>query len=256
VIERELEVLPDPEAAARRAAEIAAACAREAIAARRRFAFAVSGGRSPREMFRQLRSLDVAWQHAGLWQVDERIAADGDRDRNLTGLLPVVPADADLHAMPVTDLDLDAAAERYAASLPQPFDLIHLGMGDDGHTASLVPDDPVLDVTDRDVAITGEYRDRRRMTLTYPVLDRAPRVLWLITGEDKAAMLPRLLAGDARIPAGRVASPSQHVVADAAAASGVRALAEDAHVEELADQVRDAGRERPDQQHPQAGQQR
>ena len=172
-------------------------------------------------MFRELASEDVAWDRVGIWQVDERIAPDGDADRNLTELASILPAEADLHPMPVTDPDLEAAAERYAASLPERFDLIHLGMGDDGHTASLVPGDPVLEATDRDVALTGEYRGRRRMTLTYPVLDRARTVLWLIAGEDKAAMLPRLLAGDASIPAGRVAAADQLVVADRAAASGL-----------------------------------
>jgi 6-phosphogluconolactonase len=214
-----VEVLADAGAVARRAAEEVAAAAREAIETSGRFTFAVSGGRSPWEMFRELAAEDVAWDRVGIWQVDERVAPDGDADRNLTSLASVIPAEAGVHPMPVTDDDLGAAAERYAAALPGSFDLIHLGMGDDGHTASLVPGDPVLGVTDRDVDLTGEYRGRRRMTLTYPVLDRARRVLWLIAGEDKAAMLPLLLAGDPSIPAGRVAAADQLVVADRAAAS-------------------------------------
>lgn len=218
-----IEVLADADAVARRAAEEVAAAARGAIEASGRFTFAVSGGRSPWEMFRELAAEDVAWDRVGIWQVDERVAPDGDPDRNLTSLAPIIPAEADVHPMPVTDADLGPAAERYAATLPEAFDLIHLGMGDDGHTASLVPEDPVLGVTDQDVALTGEYRGRRRMTLTYPVLDRARRVLWLIAGEDKAAMLPLLLAGDASIPAGRVAAADQLVVADRAAASGLAA---------------------------------
>jgi 6-phosphogluconolactonase len=218
VSDRRLELLPDRDAVARRAAEEVAAAAREAIEANGRFSFAVSGGRSPWEMFRELASEDVAWDRVGIWQVDERVAPDGDPDRNLTGLASIVPP-AELHPMPVTDADLEAGAGRYAASLPQRFDLIHLGMGDDGHTASLVPGDPVLEVTDRDVALTAEYRGRRRMTLTYRVLDRARAVLWLIAGEDKAAVLPRLLAGDSSIPAGRVAAADQLVVADRAAAA-------------------------------------
>ena len=123
--------------------------------------------------------------------------------------------------MPVTDPDAQAAAERYAGSLPDVFDLVHLGMGDDGHTASLVPDDPVLKVIDRDVAVTGEYRGRRRMTMTYRVLDRARRVLWLIDGDDKTLMVPRLMAGDRSIPAGRVATADQLVVVDATAGAEV-----------------------------------
>jgi 6-phosphogluconolactonase len=219
VTERSLEVLPDADAVAGRAAEEVAEAAREAIEASGRFTFAVSGGRSPWEMFRELAAEDVAWDRVGIWQVDERVAPDGDPDRNLTGLAPIIPAAADVHPMPVTDADLGPAAERYAASLPAAFDLIHLGMGGDGHTASLVPGDPVLDVTDRDVALTGEYRGRRRMTFTYPVLDRARKVLWLVAGQDKAAMLPLLLAGDPSIPAGRVDASDQLVVADRAAAS-------------------------------------
>ena len=219
---RVLEVLPDAEAVARRAADVVAAAAREAIEARGRFTFAVSGGRSPWAMFRDLADEDVPWGEVGIWQVDERVAPDGDPDRNLTSLVPVIPSEADLRPMPVTEPDLEAAGDRYAASLPKAFGLVHLGIGDDGHTASLVPGDPVLEVTDRDVALTGEYRGRRRMTLTYPALDRAGRALWLITGGDKAPMVPRLLAGDGSIPAGRVATAEQLVVVDAAAAAEVR----------------------------------
>jgi 6-phosphogluconolactonase len=219
--DRVLEVLPDAQAVARRAADVFAEAARETIASRGRFTFAVSGGETPWAMFRALAEEDVSWDHVGIWQVDERVAPDGDPDQNLTSLLPVIPAGADLRPMPVTEPDLEAAADRYAASLPAAFDLVHLGMGDDGHTASLVPGDPVLDVTDRDVAVTGEYRGLRRMTVTYPVLERARLALWMITGSDKAPMVPRLLAADRSIPAGRVASAEQLVLVDAAAAAEV-----------------------------------
>jgi 6-phosphogluconolactonase len=218
---RVLEVVPDAEAVARRAADVVAAAVREAVAAHRRFTFALSGGRSPRTMFRDLADEDVSWEEVGIWQVDERVAPDGHRDRNLTGVEPVIPSGADLRPMPVTEPDLEAAADRYAASLPGAFGLVHLGMGDDGHTASLVPGDRVLDVTGRDVAVTGEYRGLRRMTMTYPVLDRAGLALWLITGSDKAPLVPRLLAGDRSIPAGRVATADQLVIVDAAAAADV-----------------------------------
>jgi len=125
--------------------------------------------------------------------------------------------------MPVETADLDQAAARYAqilvavAGSPPVIDLVHLGLGADGHTASLVPGDPVLDVTDADVALTRPYQGRRRMTLTYPVLNRARRVLWLITGADKAAMLGRLRRGDPTIPAGRVRQDDAVVLADRAA---------------------------------------
>jgi 6-phosphogluconolactonase len=219
--DRVLEVVPDAEAVARRAADVVAAAAREAIASRGRFTFAVSGGETPWAMFRALAEENVSWDEVGIWQVDERVAPDGDPDRNLTSLLPVIPAGADLRPMPVTETDLEAAADRYAASLPAAFELVHLGMGDDGHTASLVASDPVPDVTDRDVAVTGEYRGLRRMTVTYPVLDRAGLALWMITGSDKAPLVPRLLAGDRSIPAGRVATAEQLVLVDAAAANEV-----------------------------------
>jgi 6-phosphogluconolactonase len=216
-----LEVLADAEAVAARGAAAVAEGVREAIGARGGFTLAVSGGRTPWTMFEILAQEDLPWGHVAIWQVDERIAPDGDPDRNLTGLAPLLPAAASVHPMPVTDPDAEAAASRYAGSLPDAFDLVHLGMGDDGHTASLVPGDPVLAVADRDVAVTGVYRGRRRMTLTFATLARARRVLWLVTGPDKAAALPRLLAGDPAIPAGRVGAAEQLVVVDELAAAGL-----------------------------------
>jgi 6-phosphogluconolactonase len=216
-----LEVLADVEAVANRGAQIAATAAREAAAERGAFTFAVSGGRTPWAMFEALTGHDVPWDVVGIWQVDERVAPAGDPDRNLTRLGPLLPEGAALHPMPVEDPDLGIAAERYAASLPSAFDLVHLGMGDDGHTASLVPGDAVLDVVDLDVAVTAAYRGRRRMTLTYPALARARRVLWMVTGADKAPMLPRVLRGDPTIPAGRVGAAEQLMLADVAAAAEI-----------------------------------
>ncbi len=224
-----IEVLADAEAAARRAAQFIAIEARAAVAARGRFALAVSGGRTPWQMLRILATLELPWSGVHLFQVDERVAPPGDADRNLTRIAESFLASAatspvHVHAMPVGDTDLAAAAAGYARELatiagaPPVLDVVHLGLGPDGHTASLVPDDPVLDVVDRDVAITAVYLGRRRMTLTFPMLNRARRVLWLVTGADKATMLARLHAGDRSIPAGRVDRERAVVLTDAAAA--------------------------------------
>ncbi len=179
-------------------------------------------------MLRALAGRELPWAGVHLWQVDERVAPDGDADRNLTqlqdSLLARVPlAPGQVHAMPVTVPDLESAARRYSEELtavagdPPVLDLVHLGLGSDGHTASLVPDDASLDVTDADVALAGPYQGRRRMTLTFPLINRARRVLWVVTGADKAAMLRRLLDGDRTIPAGRVCRERALVLADRAA---------------------------------------
>jgi 6-phosphogluconolactonase len=219
-IEVRLETLPDAAAAARRGAELIAAVARAAVEERGACAIAVSGGTSPGPMFEALADKDVPWDDLGIWQVDERVAPRDHEDRNLTHQVASLPRAARVHEMPVDgDADeLEARAATYAAGLPARFDLVHLGLGDDGHTASLVPGDPVLDVDDRDVAITGSYRGRRRMTLTFPVLDRARSVVFLATGEAKAAPLRQLMARDPSIPAARLRAADQLAVVDLAAA--------------------------------------
>jgi 6-phosphogluconolactonase len=218
-VEHQLEVAGDADGVARQAATYVAARAKAAVAEHGRFAFAVSGGHTPWAMFAALAEEDVPWPEVELFQVDERVAPDGDPSRNLTHLLDSLGgAPAHLHPMPVTDADLDAAAAAYGTALPQKFDLVHLGLGPDGHTASLVPGDPVLAVDDRLVALTQPYQDHRRMTLTYPALARADQLLWLVTGTDKREPLARLLAGDQSIPAGRVRAGRSLVLADAAAA--------------------------------------
>jgi 6-phosphogluconolactonase len=214
------EVLADAEAAARRGAELIAETASEAIGLRGGFAIAVSGGRAPWRMFQLLGDHELEWGQIAVFQVDERVAPDGEPDRNLTHLLAGLPAAAadSVRAMPVGDPDLDAAAARYARALPDRLDLIHLGLGPDGHTASLVPGDPVLEVTDRTVAPTGPYHGRRRMTLTYPAIGAARRVLWLVTGADKPEALGKLRAGDASIPAARVKVADATLLCDREAA--------------------------------------
>lgn len=216
------EILPDADAVAKRGAAYVAERARAAVADHGRFTFAVSGGHTPWAMFAHLANEDVPWEQVAIYQVDERVAPDGDPDRNLTHLRASLPADsgAEIHAMPVEDADPEAAAADYARSLPKAFDLIHLGLGPDGHTASLVPGDPVLEVMDRGVAHTGVYQGRNRMTLTYPTLNAAREVLWLVTGDDKVDALRRLRAGDTSIPGGRVAATSALIMADAAATGG------------------------------------
>ncbi len=215
-----VEVLPDVDAVAARGAELVAEHARNAVADHGRFTFAVSGGTTPWKMIERL-PRSMPWDRTTIYQVDERVAPAGHRDRNLTHLERSLPAgvDVDFRPMPVGATDFEAAAAEYARSLPESLDLVHLGLGADGHTASLVHGDPVLDVSDRDVAVTDEYRGRRRMTLTYPALARAGSLLWLVTGEDKAGALRRLRTGDRSIPAGRVATENALVLADAAAAS-------------------------------------
>lgn len=227
-----IEVLSDVDAVAQRAAEFIADAARDAVAARGTFAFAVSGGRTPWQMLSALATLTMPWNTTHLFQVDERVAPAGDPDRNLTHmteslLTRVTLPPEHLHAMPVEAPDLTAGATHYAdelnaiAGMPPTLDLVHLGLGPDGHTASLVPDDPVLRVTSTSVALTAPYQGHRRMTLTFPVLDRARCVLWVVTGAEKVPMLARLIKGDRTIPAGRVNSEHAVILADAAAAAGV-----------------------------------
>jgi 6-phosphogluconolactonase len=220
----ELEVVADEKAAARRAAELIAATGAASVAERNIFSLAMSGGRSPWAMLAILGDEEaMPWPNTELFQVDERLASPGSEDRNLTHMVLGLSMEhqSTLRPMPVTQRDLEAAARSYESSLPERFDCVHLGLGPDGHTASLVPGDPVLEVSDRRVALTeGEYQGHRRMTLTYPALAEARRIVWLVTGPDKVEPLQQLLAGDASIPAGRVENEDMVVVADEAAASG------------------------------------
>jgi 6-phosphogluconolactonase len=224
-----VEILPDVDSLARRGAAIIAADARAAVAARGRFVMAVSGGKSPWLMLADLADEDIPWANVHVFQIDERIAPAGDPDRNYVHLrdsllqhAPIPPEQ--IYAMPVESPDADAAAKEYAHTLegvagkPPVLDLAHLGLGPDGHTASLIPNDPVLTVMDRDVAITGVYQGRRRMTLTYPVINRSRRILWLVSGKDKVAAFPKLRAANPSIPAGRINQSQALLLADREAA--------------------------------------
>lgn len=226
-----IKMLPDAGAAAREAAARIATQARAAVTERGCFVAAFSGGHTPLAMLRALAEEDIPWDRVHILQVDERVAPADDPDRNLTSLRETLLEHAPLrpekiHAMPVETAELNAAARAYALTLqrfagsPPVLDLVHLGLGADGHTASLVPGDPVLRITDADVALTGMYCGRRRMTLTYPVINRCRRIVWLVTGAEKAGMLARLLKGDASIPAGLVNRARAVVLADQAASAG------------------------------------
>jgi 6-phosphogluconolactonase len=224
----DVEVFDNADSVARAAASTIASDARAAVAARGQFTMAVSGGQTPWVMLRALATENVPWKDVHVFQIDERIAPAGNPDRNLTHLRESLLEHAPLppnqiYAMPVESSDLKAAVLAYAETLrrvtgsPAVLDLAHLGLGPDGHTASLIPDDPVLDVSDADVALTGVYMGRRRMTLTFPMINRSRRILWLVTGSEKVPMLSRLRAADPTIPAGRISQSQALILADRAA---------------------------------------
>lgn len=223
-----IEVFENAEAVAKAAAVTIAADARAAVAARGRFTMAVSGGTTPWVMLRELANEDVPWKDVHVFQIDERIAPAGDPDRNLTHLRQSLLENAPLppqqiYAMPVESANAETAARQYEQTLqgvcgvPAVLDLAHLGMGPDGHTASLVPGDAVLTILNTDVGVTDVYMGRRRMTLTFPMINRSRRILWLIAGSEKFPMLSRLRAGDISIPAGRINSENAIIIADQAA---------------------------------------
>ena len=223
-----IDVFPDVQTAARAAAGFIAADARRSVETHGRFVVALSGGNTPWKMLHALAREAVPWDGLHILQVDERVAPAGDATRNLVQiqecLLKNTPMpEQQIYAMAVEDDQLDVAAASYAETLrrlagsPPVLDLVHLGLGADGHTASLVPGDPALDVKDVNVAVTGPYQGRRRLTLTYPVLNRARKRLWLVTGEGKGEALRRLQRADPNIPASRVNRQDTLVFADRAA---------------------------------------
>lgn len=234
-----IEVLADDDAVAKAAAGVIAAAAREAVAARGVFTLAVSGGKTPWAMLRDLASEEVPWSQVHVFQIDERIAPEGDPDRNLTHLHESLLAQGgngapipkeNIHAMPVNAADPVEGAKEYEKVLqeicgnPPILDMAHLGLGPDGHTASLTPNDPVLEVTDRDVALTDPvnlYQNRRRMTLTYPMINRSRRIMWLATGAAKIPMIVKLRAADPSIPGGRISQDNALLLTDTAVASGL-----------------------------------
>jgi 6-phosphogluconolactonase len=228
-----IEVHNSVSSVAERGAAVIAEEARKAIAARGRFLFAVSGGHTPWLMLAALAKTDLPWSAIDVFQVDERVAPQGHNDRNLTHVRESLSSSQlllkQIHPMPVESPDLQRAAAEYSlvlerfAGSPPVLDLVHLGLGPDGHTASLVPGDPALATTDADVAVTGPYQGRRRITLTFPIINRSRRILWVVTGSDKQQMLSRLIAGDESIPAGQVRRERSLVLTDNAAAEQLSA---------------------------------
>ena len=230
-----IEVLADDDAVAKAAAGVIAAAAREAVAARGVFTLAVSGGKTPWAMLKDLASEEVPWSQVHVFQIDERIAPEGDPDRNLTHLHESLLGNApipkeNIHAMPVNAADPVEGAAEYEKNLqeicgnPPTLDMAHLGLGPDGHTASLTPNDPVLEVTDRDVDLTDPvhlYQNRRRMTLTYPMINRSRQIMWLATGAAKIPMIVKLKAADHSIPAGSISQANALLLTDTAAAAGL-----------------------------------
>jgi len=207
----------DLDALARAASDYIGERIAQAVAVSGSCALALSGGHTPATTFELLARLALPWSDVVIYQVDERVTNNAAL-RNLTLLESSFAAcGARIVAMPTEDHDLDAAASHYATQLPERFDLVHLGLGEDGHTASLTPSDPALELHDELVAITENYQGHRRMTLTYPALARAEQLVWLVSGEEKHWALTLLLDGDTSIPAGRIVAEHSLVLADDAA---------------------------------------
>lgn len=220
---------PDANLLAIEAAAFIAQRSRKAISARKQFSLALSGGKGPHRMFEALAKEDVQWKFVHLFQVDERTAAADSPERNWHAIRRLLLDRIDIpgeqvHPMPVELDDLHAAADRYSATLRQSlgsvvtFDLVHLGLGDDGHTASLLPGDPAIESTD-DVIVSCEYQGFRRLSLTFPVLSRARQRLWLVAGTAKSKVLKSTVDGDISIPAGRVNRSATVFFVDEAAAA-------------------------------------
>jgi 6-phosphogluconolactonase len=204
---------------------------REALHHQKSYSLAISGGRTPWEMLKILSKADLPWQRVNIFQVDERVAPDGHADRNLTQLFQAIAGtpmvmQLRIFPMPVLAEDLEEGCREYTQVLDEvtegkSLDLIHLGLGIDGHTASLVPGDGVLEIQDRLVACTqNTYQGRIRMTLTYPLLNGAKQILWIVTGSEKQEMVQRLLQQDPSIPAGSIRQENALLMVDQATMEG------------------------------------
>jgi 6-phosphogluconolactonase len=229
----EIEVRPNAASVAERAAELLTRYVRDDVARHGRATLAVSGGRTPQRVFEILATTGLPWELVDFFQVDERIAPAGHADRNSTQAAaalaaPLLRRPAAFHWMPVNEADLDAAAQRYAgelrlaAGVPPALGTVPLGLGADGHTASIFSGSPLTDGSPGEVAVTGEHLGRRRMTLTLTVLNGARRILWIVTGADKQAALAGLVAGDTSVVGSRVRRSGALILADADAAALIR----------------------------------
>ena len=211
-------IAPDPQGAATEAAAWLARQIRNAVARRGVAAVALSGDSTPALMLAALAELPTPWDRTTVFQVDERVAPDGDPDRNASLLDPLRSCGASINLMPVTAADLEAASRQYAALLPERLDVVHLGVGDDGHTASWPPGDPVIHANGV-VALSGEYKGRVRMTLTVPAVNAARHRLVLATGLAKATIIERWMLHDQALPIARVSRTNTLVLLDQQSAS-------------------------------------
>jgi 6-phosphogluconolactonase len=202
---------------------------RRGLAERDTFTLALSGGRGPHRLFEALARERVPWQRVHLFQVDERAAPADSPERNFRAirelLIERVPIpDANVHPMPVEQEGLEGAARDYASTLAQVLgpelvlDLVHLGLGEDGHTASLFPGDPASE-SGAPVIVSREHQGFRRLSLNYPLLSGARQRLWFVTGAAKSEVLLRAMDGDVGIPAGRIRREDTLFFADQAAAA-------------------------------------
>ncbi len=225
-----LDVLPDPDALARHAAELMLAAARATDGP---FTVALSGGSTPKRLYQLLATLPFPWERTHWFWGDERFVPPDDPASNYRmtreALLSHVRVPADhIHPVPTVGLTPHDAATRYESTLrailapERPlFDVVLLGLGTDGHTASLFPGKPMLEERDRWVGATDDPQGAPRITLTYPALESSRETLFLVAGADKKERLREVLAGDRRLPAARLQPQGAlRFLADRAAADG------------------------------------